>query len=147
MKLHQSFIFISLSVLLFLVVSPFISSAQSLNLRVTVCNGSDCGPTPDVTPPSVPTNLSATAVSSSQINISWDSSTDPIVGGAITSGVAGYYIYRNDDGAPTYSTTGASYSDTSLAEDTLYSYKVSAFDNAGNVSAQSLSVSTTTLAA
>src|SRR5277367_2387217 len=43
---------------------------------------------PDTTPPSVPTNLSASAISSSAINLTWTSSTDNV-------GVAGYDIYRN----------------------------------------------------
>src|SRR3989475_7796371 len=42
---------------------------------------------PDTTPPSVPTSLSASAVSSSQMNLSWTASTDNV-------GVAGYTIYR-----------------------------------------------------
>src|SRR5688572_2504428 len=40
-------------------------------------------------PPSVPSGLSATAVSGTQINLSWSASTD--TGG---SGLAGYSIYR-----------------------------------------------------
>ncbi|MDO8572262.1 MAG: LamG-like jellyroll fold domain-containing protein, partial [bacterium] len=46
--------------------------------------------TPDTTAPTTPTNLSATAVSSSQINLSWNASTDPTVAGETTSGVAHY---------------------------------------------------------
>ena len=41
----------------------------------------------DITTPTVPTGLTATAVSSSQINLSWTASTDNV-------GVAGYKIYR-----------------------------------------------------
>ena len=41
----------------------------------------------DTTPPSVPSGLSASDVSSSQINLSWNASTDDV-------GVAGYNIYR-----------------------------------------------------
>src|SRR6266404_1852388 len=47
----------------------------------------------DTTPPTTPTNLTATAVSSSQINLSWASSTDPNVKNQ-SSGVKGYNVYR-----------------------------------------------------
>src|SRR5439155_24631 len=42
---------------------------------------------PDTTPPTVPAGLTATAVSSSQINLSWAASSD-------TVGVSGYRVYR-----------------------------------------------------
>jgi chitodextrinase len=44
----------------------------------------------DGTAPSIPTNLAASAVSSSQIDLSWDASTDNV-------GVAGYNIYRDGE--------------------------------------------------
>src|SRR4030042_4049767 len=44
----------------------------------------------DITPPSAPTGLTANAVSCSQINLSWNASTD--TGG---SGLKGYKVYRN----------------------------------------------------
>ena len=91
----------------------------------------------DTTPPSVPTNLSASAVSSSAINISWTASTDNVA-------VTGYRIYRN--GTQITTTTSTSYSDTGLTANTSYSYTVSAYDGAGNVSAQSSSASATTQA-
>src|SRR5207248_1763460 len=53
-------------------------------VTVTVSNG----PPPDTTPPSVPTGLRATAVSSSQINLSWPASSD-------TFGVSGYRVFRH----------------------------------------------------
>jgi chitodextrinase len=89
----------------------------------------------DTTPPSVPTNLSATAVSSSQINLAWTASTDNV-------GVAGYRVFRN--GALIGTTTATSYTDTNLAASTTYSYAVAAYDAAGNVSAQSTPASATT---
>ena len=89
----------------------------------------------DTTAPSVPTNLSATAISSSQINLSWSASTDDV-------GVVGYKIYRN--GTQITTTTNTNYSDTGLTPSTIYSYTVSAYDAAGNNSAQSTAVSATT---
>ena len=90
----------------------------------------------DTTPPTVPTNLSAIAASPSQINLSWSASTDNI-------GVAGYQVFRN--GAKIATSTGTSFSDTPLIPSTTYNYTVTAFDAAGNVSAQSLPASATTL--
>jgi len=92
----------------------------------------------DTTPPSVPTGLTATPVSINKINLSWTASTDP------DSPVAGYRIYRN--GTQVGTATGTSYSDTGLAANTIYSYTVSAYDPAGNVSAHSSVVSAATLA-
>ncbi len=94
------------------------------------------GSPPDTTPPSTPANVSALAVSSSQINVSWAASTDNV-------GVAGYQVFRNS--ALIKTTTALSYSDTGLAASTTYSYTVAAFDAAGNTSPQSAPVSATTL--
>jgi len=103
------------------------SATQSVTVTVTS--------TPDTTAPSTPTNLSAAAVSQSQINLSWAASTDNI-------GVAGYKIFRA--GTQIGTATINSYSDTSLTANTTYSYTVSAYDVAGNTSLQSSSVSATT---
>ncbi len=89
----------------------------------------------DTTPPSTPTNLIATAVSSSQINLSWTASTDNF-------GVTGYRIYRGGIQIGTSATN--SYSDTGLAPSTYYSYTVAAYDATGNLSGQSNSASATT---
>ena len=86
------------------------------------------GPPGDTEAPSVPQNLSATAVSDDQIDLSWDPSTDNV-------GVTGYNIYRDDvliDTSPTNA-----YADTGLAPGTEYDYEVSAFDAAANESARS----------
>ena len=94
--------------------------------------------TADTTPPSVPNGLSATLISSSQVNLSWAASTDDV-------GVAGYKVYRN--GVQIATATATSYSNTGLAPSTTYSYTVAAFDAAGNPSAQSTPLSATTLSA
>jgi hypothetical protein len=89
---------------------------------------SDAAGASDTTAPSTPTGLSATAVSSSQINLAWAASTDNV-------GVTGYRIFR--DGVQIATSAATSFSDAGLAPGTTYTYSVSAFDAAGNVSAQS----------
>jgi hypothetical protein len=91
----------------------------------------------DTQAPSVPTNLKATAASSSQINLSWTASTDNV-------GVKGYKVYRGTTLIATTTTT--SYANTGLAASTTYTYRVSAFDAAGKVSSQSVAASATTKA-
>jgi hypothetical protein len=81
--------------------------------------------------------LSASATSSSQINLSWTASTDNV-------GVTGYKIYQG--GAYIASSTGTSYSNTGLTASTSYSYKVSAIDAANNESSQCSTASATTQA-
>ncbi len=110
------------------------------------CLGSDGGanascslpiPPADTQAPTVPTNLIATAVSSSQINLAWTASTDNVA-------VTGYKIYRGEVQVGTSATN--SYSDTGLSPSTTYSYTVSAYDAAGNNSAQSVAANATTQA-
>src|SRR5438874_5307339 len=100
-------------------------------VTVTVSNG----PPPDTTPPMVPTGLTASAVSSSQINLSWTASSDNV-------GVSGYRVYRN--GSQIATTGATSFANTGLSPSTTYSYTVAAYDAAGNLSAQSSSASATT---
>jgi len=79
-------------------------------------------------PPSVPTSVSATAQSPTSTKVTWTASTDNV-------GVAGYRIYRNGTQVAASGTT--SYTDTGLQSGTTYSYTISAYDAAGNNSAQS----------
>jgi chitodextrinase len=81
----------------------------------------------------------------SQVSLSWIASTDPVVTGQVTSGVCGYNVFRNGVKIGTSATT--SYQDTGLSAATTYTYTVSAYDCAGNMSAQSTSVNVTTSAA
>lgn len=86
--------------------------------------------------PTVPTNLAAVAVSSTQINLTWTASTDNV-------GVTSYKIYRDGSATPIATQTGTTYSDTGLTASTAYSYTVSACDADNNCSGQSSVVSET----
>jgi uncharacterized repeat protein (TIGR01451 family) len=96
----------------------------------------------DSAAPSVPTGVTATPLSSSRIDLSWNPSTDNPGG----SGVAGYHVFRN--GVQVGTPSGTTFSDTGLNASTTYNYRVSAFDAAAppNESAQSSQVSATTKA-
>lgn len=87
-------------------------------------------------PPEAPQNLSAIAVSTSGINLTWDAAVE----GDLP--VNGYKIFRDDVEIDT--TSGTSYSDTGLSPNTLYTYKVSAFDTSGADSPLSDPASATT---
>src|SRR5579884_3012535 len=107
----------------FKTVSPIASAPPS---------GAAVMPAADANAPSVPTGLTATAVSSNQIDLIWTASTDNV-------GVAGYRVYRN--GRQIAATASSGYSDKGVAASTVYRYRISAYDAAGNVSAQSEEVS------
>ena len=99
-------------------------------------------PTPDTTPPTPPSNLTATAASSSQINLAWTASTDDV-------GVTGYLVERCQGSgctgfAQVATVAGTTYNDTGLAAATSYSYRVRATDAAGNLSPYSTTASATT---
>ena len=117
--------------------------AQALSGSWWLWNGSSWSSTsdplpsgPDTSAPSMPTNLKATAASSSQVNLTWNASSDNV-------GVSGYKIYRS--GSQIATVTGTSYSNTGLSASTTYTYNVAAFDAAGNNSAQSGSANVLTL--
>jgi len=82
----------------------------------------------DITPPSTPTEFTATAVSSSKINLSWNPSSDNFR-------VKGYKIYR--DGVYLKSVLTTSTSDSGLNVSTEYCYTVTAYDAAWNEAEQS----------
>lgn len=87
--------------------------------------------------PSTPSGLNATVAGNTQINLSWNASSD--TGGP---GIAGYAIYRN--GAKIGTTSSTSYNDTGVAVYNTYTYTVAAYDSSGNNSLQSSSVSAST---
>jgi chitodextrinase len=91
----------------------------------------------DSTPPSDPNNLLASAASATQVDLTWNPSTD-------NTAVTGYKIFRN--GSQVGTSASASYHDSNLTPTTAYSYRVSAFDAAGNNSGLSSAANATTLA-
>ena len=104
----------------------------------TTATATTLGPPPDTTPPSVPTGVLATPLSTSQIAVNWTASTDA------GTGVAGYRVFRN--GTLVGSPTATTFNDTGLTASTQYSYTVTAVDNAtpANQSALSVAASATT---
>jgi len=90
----------------------------------------------DTEPPTVPTNLSASNVTQTTVDLSWSSSSDNV-------GVTGYNVYSG--GSLIGSTAATSATVTGLTASTSYTYNVSAVDAAGNESGQSNTVSVTTL--
>ncbi len=96
----------------------------------------------DTQPPTAPTNLSASAQSSSQVGLTWSASTDNV-------GVSGYSLERcAGQGCTAFATiaspSGASYADSGLLASTTYDYRVAARDSAGNQSGYSQATSVTT---
>jgi hypothetical protein len=99
--------------------------------------------TTDITPPSVPASPHSTNATSNTISLAWNTSTDNSGG----SGVAGYKVYRGNVLAATLAgASNLTYIDAGLNPSTSYSYKVSAYDNSGNESAQSAAVNASTTA-
>ncbi len=96
--------------------------------------------TTDTQAPTAPAQLTAVAVTSKQINLSWQASSDNV-------GVSGYDIYRavgTGTAQKLTTVTTTSYGDTTLSANTKYTYYVVARDSAGNTSKQSNTVSATT---
>jgi hypothetical protein len=85
----------------------------------------------DTLPPTVPSNLHTTSVTTSQVGLAWNASTDNV-------GVSGYQIYRDGALLSTVIGTQTSVTDTSVASATTYAYHVVAADAAGNISGPSL---------
>jgi trimeric autotransporter adhesin len=90
--------------------------------------------TADTQAPSTPTSLSASSITHNSFSVSWSASTDNV-------GVTGYNVFLN--GVSQGTTTSTSYAFSGLAETTTYAVAISAYDAAGNTSAQgSTNVST-----
>jgi chitodextrinase len=106
---------------------------SSASNRITVL----LTPSQDTTPPTAPTNVTASNVTDSTVTLRWTASIDDV-------GVVVYQIYA---GAALVGTTpmGSSATLSSLSPGTTYSFTVTAWDAAGNASPASaqLSVKTT----
>lgn len=90
---------------------------------------------PDIEPPTAPTNLQASNVTTNSLTLSWNASSDNV-------GVTEYDVYQ--DGSYLASTSGTNYNVTGLTPETTYTYYVIAKDSAGNQSAPSNSLTVTT---
>ena len=98
--------------------------------------------TPDTQPPTAPSGLTATAVSGTQVNLSWTASTDNV-------GVTGYLVERSQGSGSTTFTqvgtpTGTSFNNTGLSPGIVYNYRVRATDAVGNLGGYSSVVTATT---
>jgi hypothetical protein len=91
--------------------------------------------TGDTTPPTAPTNLQATAISTAQVTLAWNAATDDV-------GVVRYNVLRN--GNPIASSIGTAYNDTTASTSTTYVYTVTAQDAANNVGPPSNAATVTT---
>lgn len=96
------------------------------------------GTSTDTTAPTIPTNLTASSITTTSATVSWTASTDNV-------GVTAYKIFRN--GTQVGTSTSTSYGLTGLTAGTTYSITVQAYDAAGNSSASSTALSLTTTAA
>lgn len=111
------------------------AGASTTSATVTIAVNA---PGSDTTAPSVPGGLASPSQTASSIALAWNASTDNSGG----SGVAGYDVYRN--GSLVGSPGGTGFTDSGLAANTSYAYRVRARDNAGNASAQGAQISVST---
>lgn len=93
----------------------------------------------DVTAPTKPTNLQNQNTTETSLSIKWTDSTDAV-------GVVNYEVLRDGVKIATLPSTTLSYNDTGLTAGTIYKYKVSAFDAAGNFSTSDEELVTSTKA-
>ncbi|WP_300465027.1 Ig-like domain-containing protein [Desulfobacula sp.] len=97
--------------------------------------------TPDATPPTAPLNLVATAISTSEIELKWNPSTD-------NTGITQYIIYRGQTESsliPIAAVKEEYYLDTGLPREITVYYAVEATDKNFMLSGKSAVVSATTL--
>src|SRR2546426_8452482 len=119
---------------LFVVFAPVVGGTASGTLSISTAArvygvtlaGTGTAPM-DTTPPSVPTGLTATPISSSRITLAWLPSTDNVA-------VSGYKAFRNGALIGTVSST-TSHQDAGPASSITYSYVIAAFHAAGTLAA------------
>jgi endonuclease I/chitodextrinase len=96
----------------------------------------DTGTPTDTTSPSAPTNLVASNISQSTVDLNWSASSDD-------RAVTGYDVYQN--GIKISTVTNTAFTVAGLVDDTAYNFSITAFDAAANVSPESTIVFITTL--
>lgn len=110
-----------------------VAGNESLPSFITLVSGMD--ETPDVTPPSTPTNLAVTTGSNSAV-FSWDASTDD-------TAVKGYVTFVDGNYADSLDAATLSIFVGGLDPSTLYTFEVYAYDFAGNDSETAFTVAST----
>ncbi len=125
-----------------------LTQATSYSYRVTALDaaGNESNPSStltvstvdpgDTTAPSMPTGLQAGGATTTGVQLTWNPSTDD-------RGVTGYRVYRN--GAAVGTNASPTYTDSGLTANTSYTYRVSAYDAAGNESVLSAQITASTL--
>jgi chitodextrinase len=123
-------------------LSPATAYMYTVRARDAAGNASDesepaavTTPAPDASPPSAPTDLTATATTGSSVALSWTASTDDV-------GVTAYDVLR--DGVVVATVAGTTHMDTTVSPVTAYTYTVRARDAAGNTSDPSAPATVTT---
>ncbi len=103
--------------------------------------------TPDTTPPTAPSGLTATTAGTGQVGLSWTASTDNVA-------VTGYLVERcQGAGCASFAQvaapagTGTTFTDSGLAASTSYTYRVRATDAANNPGPYSNTATVTTVQA
>lgn len=114
-------------------------AARDLAGNTTSASVNVNGGSSDSSPPTAPGGLTATATGPTTVALSWQASTDNV-------GVAGYTISRAGIAIATVDGSTTSYADSGLIPGTAYTYTVTAFDAAGNVSPSSNQATATTAA-
>lgn len=90
----------------------------------------------DSTPPTAPSILSWTAMTTSSVTLQWSAATDDV-------GVTGYAVYDASSGTTLTSTSLRTHTRFGLTPGATYRYYVKAYDAAGNLSAASSTVQVT----
>ena len=119
------------------------TNGQGWVMSVAAFRAASGGGGGDTQAPTAPTGLAATAISTTQIDLAWNASTDNV-------GVTGYRVERCagagcSNFAQIATPTTTSYSDTGLTANTSYSYRVRAADAVPNLGPYSNTATTTTL--
>ena len=96
----------------------------------------DGGVIPDTTAPTAPTNLTASNITETTVNLTWSASTDD-------TGITGYEVYNGVNLIGT--TNNTNYSVTGLTILTSYSFSIKAKDAANNISNNSNNVNVNTI--
>ena len=118
-------------------VTPTDSQGRTFDVQNYVFPDDPSPSPPDSAPPTAPSGLAATAMSSTNVALSWTASSDDVA-------VAGYEVYRDGALVTTTSGTGTGYTDAGASPNTTHTYAVRALDAAGNRSSFSDSATVTT---